>query len=92
VILHTAAQPRNTISHINGMLADYTRENKNRMCRNLLWGLKQSNLRSTHFIETTTTGVHGVPNFTIPKGFLTVETQDGRDIIPYAGMATPGIT
>ncbi|MBN2909506.1 hypothetical protein JQC72_08200 [Polycladomyces sp. WAk] len=50
--------------------------------------MKQSNLLSTHFIETTTTGVHGAPNFTIPEGFLTVETQDGRDIIPYAGMAT----
>ncbi|WP_124726636.1 NAD-dependent epimerase/dehydratase family protein [Staphylospora marina] len=88
VILHLAAQPSAPYSHINGKLADYTQENNNRMCRNLLWGLKELGLENTHFIETTTTGTYGAPNFTIPEGFLKVETPTGSDILPFPGMAT----
>src|SRR5690606_40669587 len=57
--------------------------------RNLLWGIKECGLEhSTHLIETTTTGVYGSPNFTIPEGFIHVETDSGSDTIPYPGMAT----
>lgn len=88
VVLHTAAQPAAPYSHIDGRLADYTQENNNRMCRHLLWGLKELGLDQTHFVETTTTGVYGAPNFTIPEGYLDVNTASGRDTIPFPGMAT----
>lgn len=88
VILHAAAQPAAPYSHINGKLADDTQENNNRMCRYLLWGLKELGLEKTHFVETTTTGVYGAPNFTIPEGYLDVKTKSGHDTIPYPGMAT----
>jgi len=89
VILHVAAQPAAPFSHLHAPLADLTQENNNRMCRNLLWGIKECGLEhSTHLIETTTTGVYGSPNFTIPEGFIHVETDSGSDTIPYPGMAT----
>ncbi|PTX60334.1 nucleoside-diphosphate-sugar epimerase [Melghirimyces profundicolus] len=87
IILHLAAQPSAPYSHINGQSADYTQENNNRMCRNLLWALKELDLSHTHFIETTTTGVYGAPEFKIPEGYLTVKTDTGRDTVPYPGMA-----
>lgn len=88
VILHAAAQPSAPYSHINGRTANDTQENNNRMCRHFLWGLKELDLEQTHFVETTTTGVYGAPNFTIPEGFLDVQTDSGNDTIPYPGMAT----
>ncbi|OYD09681.1 NAD-dependent epimerase/dehydratase family protein [Paludifilum halophilum] len=89
VILHVAAQPAAPYSHLHAPLAHFTQENNNRMCRNLLWGIKECGLeQETHFVETTTTGVYGSPNFTIPEGFIDVETETGSDTIPYPGMAT----
>ncbi|SDC34205.1 Nucleoside-diphosphate-sugar epimerase [Melghirimyces thermohalophilus] len=89
VILHMAAQPAAPYSHLHAPLAHYTQENNNQMCRNLVWGIKECGLeRETHLVETTTTGVYGAPNFTIPEGFIEVETATGSDTIPYPGMAT----
>lgn len=87
VILHAAAQPSAPYSHINGHLANATQENNNQMCRHLLWGLKELGLEETHFVETTTTGIYGAPNYTIPEGFLSVQTSTGKDTIPHPGMA-----
>lgn len=89
VILHVAAQPAAPYSHLHAPLAHYTQENNNQMCRNLLWGIKECGLeQETHLVETTTTGVYGSPNFTIPEGFIDVKTETGSDVIPYPGMAT----
>ncbi|GGA48228.1 NAD-dependent dehydratase [Kroppenstedtia guangzhouensis] len=89
VILHVAAQPAAPYSHLHAPLAHFTQENNNRMCRNLLWGIKECGLeQETHFVETTTTGVYGSPHFTIPEGFIDVKTKTGSDTIPYPGMAT----
>jgi len=54
----------------------------------LLWGIKEVNLVSEcSFIETTTMGVYGAPEFEIPEGFLSIEQSTGKDTIPYPGMA-----
>lgn len=88
IILHLAAQPSAPYSHINGEKANYTQFNNNQATRNLLWGIKEANLVSAcNFIETTTMGVYGSPEFEIPEGFLTTEQSGGKDIIPYPGMA-----
>ncbi|GGE41608.1 NAD-dependent dehydratase [Pullulanibacillus camelliae] len=87
-IIHLAAQPSAPYSHINGKTAAFTQENNNSMLRNLLWGMHEIGLEDTHLIVTTTTGVYGTPEFTIPEGFLTLQGDNGLERIPYPGMAT----
>ncbi|MDY7080897.1 MAG: GDP-mannose 4,6-dehydratase, partial [Halobacteria archaeon] len=81
-VLHTAAQPSAPYSQINGERALYTQENNVSATVNLLWGLKETGLEDTHFIETTTTGVYGAPGFPIPEGGTTMENQNERDDLP----------
>ncbi|GAB6137399.1 NAD-dependent epimerase/dehydratase family protein [Halanaerobaculum tunisiense] len=87
VVLHTAAQPSAPYSQINGERANFTQHNNNQSTRNLLWGLKELGLEDTHFVETTTTGTYGAPEFEIPEGLFEVEYKDGKDTIPFPGMA-----
>ena len=87
VIVHTAAQPSAPYSQINGERANYTQHNNLQATRNLLWGLRENGLGDTHFIETTTTGVYGAPEFPIPEGGATMENQGERDEVPFPAMA-----
>ena len=86
-IVHTAAQPSAPYSQINGERANYTQHNNLQATRNLLWGLEEHDLTDTHFIETTTTGVYGAPEFPIPEGGAVMENQDERDEVPFPAMA-----
>jgi len=86
-IVHTAAQPSAPYSQINGERANYTQHNNLQATRNLLWGLEEHDLTDTHFIETTTTGVYGAPEFPIPEGGATMENQGDRDEVPFPAMA-----
>ncbi|MDZ7850759.1 MAG: NAD-dependent epimerase/dehydratase family protein [Halodesulfurarchaeum sp.] len=87
VIVHTAAQPSAPYSQINGERANYTQHNNMQATRNLLWGLEEQDLTDTHFIETTTTGVYGAPEFPIPEGGAVMENQGERDEVPFPAMA-----
>jgi len=88
IIIHLAAQPSAPYSHINGERANYTQFNNNQATRNLLWGIKEADLISEcNFIETTTMGVYGTPEFEIPEGFMNVEQTTGKDTLPFPGMA-----
>ncbi|WP_440764030.1 NAD-dependent epimerase/dehydratase family protein [Natronorubrum sp. DTA7] len=86
-IVHTAAQPSAPYSQINGERANYTQHNNMQATRNLLWGLEEHDLTDTHFIETTTTGVYGAPEFEIPEGGATMENRGERDEVPFPAMA-----
>ena len=86
-IVHTAAQPSAPYSQINGERANYTQHNNLQATRNLLWGLEEHDLTDTHFIETTTTGVYGAPEFPIPEGGAVMENQGERDEVPFPAMA-----
>ena len=86
-IVHTAAQPSAPYSQINGERANFTQHNNLQATRNLLWGLHEHGLENTHFIETTTTGVYGAPEFPIPEGGATMENQGDRDDVPFPAMA-----
>ncbi|WP_276255730.1 NAD-dependent epimerase/dehydratase family protein [Halomontanus rarus] len=86
-VVHTAAQPSAPYSQINGERANYTQHNNLQSTRNLLWGLSEHDLTDTHFIETTTTGVYGAPEFPIPEGGATMENQGERDDVPFPAMA-----
>jgi UDP-sulfoquinovose synthase len=87
VIVHTAAQPSAPYSQINGERANFTQHNNLQATRNLLWGLDDHGLNDTHFIETTTTGVYGAPEFPIPEGGAMMEHQGERDEVPFPAMA-----
>ncbi|RLM83750.1 NAD-dependent epimerase/dehydratase family protein [Halobellus sp. Atlit-38R] len=86
-IVHTAAQPSAPYSQINGERANYTQHNNLQATRNLVWGLEEHNLTDTHFIETTTTGVYGAPEFPIPEGGAAMENGGERDAVPFPAMA-----
>nr|WP_245575962.1 NAD-dependent epimerase/dehydratase family protein [Haloplanus natans] len=86
-IVHAAAQPSAPYSQINGERANFTQRNNLQATRNLLWGLEEHGLTDTHFIETTTTGVYGAPEFPIPEGGATMENQGERDEVPFPSMA-----
>jgi nucleoside-diphosphate-sugar epimerase len=87
VVVHAAAQPSAPYSQINGERANYTQHNNLQSTRNLLWGLDEHDLTDTHFVETTTTGVYGAPEFPIPEGGATMENQSERDEVPFPAMA-----
>jgi nucleoside-diphosphate-sugar epimerase len=86
VVVHAAAQPSAPYSQINGERANYTQRNNLQATRNLLWGLEEHDLTDTHFVETTTTGIYGAPEFPIPEGGATMENQGDRDDVPFPGM------
>ena len=86
-VVHAAAQPSAPYSQINGERANHTQHNNLQATRNLLWGLEEHDLTDTHFIETTTTGVYGAPEFPIPEGGATMENQGDRDEVPFPAMA-----
>mgnify|MGYP000412060769 FL=1 len=86
-VIHTAAQPSAPYSQINGERANYTQHNNLQATRNLLFGLHENDLTDTHFVETTTTGVYGAPEFPIPEGGATMEHQGERDEVPFPAMA-----
>ncbi|OYR55429.1 NAD-dependent epimerase/dehydratase family protein [Halorubrum halodurans] len=85
-VLHAAAQPSAPYSSINGERALYTQRNNVSMTLNLLHGLHECGLSETHFIETTTTGIYGAPQFPIPEGGLEVERKGGEDEVPFPAM------
>lgn len=86
-VVHAAAQPSAPYSQINGERANYTQHNNLQATRNLLWGLEENDLTDTHFIETTTTGVYGAPEFPVPEGGAMMENQGERDEVPFPAMA-----
>jgi len=86
VVVHAAAQPSAPYSQVNGERANYTQHNNLQATRNLLWGLDEHGLNDTHFVETTTTGVYGAPEFPIPEGGSVMENSDERDEVPFPNM------
>ena len=86
VIVHAAAQPSAPYSQINGERANYTQHNNLQATRNLLWGLEEHDLTDTHFLETTTTGVYGAPEFPIPEGGSIMENDGERDEVPFPNI------
>lgn len=85
-VLHAAAQPSAPYSGINGERALYTQQNNISMTLNLLHGLHETGLSDSHFIETTTTGIYGAPEFPIPEGGAEMENQGESDDVPFPAM------
>jgi nucleoside-diphosphate-sugar epimerase len=85
-VVHAAAQPSAPYSQVNGERANYTQHNNMQATRNLLWGLEEHDLTDTHFVETTTTGIYGAPEFPIPEGGSVMENQGESDAVPFPNM------
>ncbi|MFB6312115.1 MAG: UDP-sulfoquinovose synthase, partial [Salinirussus sp.] len=49
--------------------------------------LEEADLTDTHFVETTTTGVYGAPDFPIPEGGAVMENAGERDEVPFPDMS-----
>jgi nucleoside-diphosphate-sugar epimerase len=89
VVVHLAAQPSAPYSHMNWEKASYTQSLNVSMTRNLLWALREEKLTDTHYIETTTTGIYGAPNFNIPEGDVLITGDDGRrERLAYPNLAS----
>jgi nucleoside-diphosphate-sugar epimerase len=86
-VVHAAAQPSAPYSQINGERANYTQHNNMQATRNLVFGLHEADQTDTHFVETTTTGVYGAPEFPIPEGGAVMENEGERDEVPFPAMA-----
>lgn len=86
VVLHTAAQPSAPYSQINGERALYTQRNNVSATTNLLWALRETGLDDTHFIETTTTGIYGAPEFEIPEGGVHAARGGKEDFLPFPAL------
>ena len=69
IIFHLAAQPSAPYANSSLKRATFTNYNNNIATLNILWSLKEENLLKTIFVETTTTGVYGTPDFNINEGF-----------------------
>ncbi|GGL59563.1 NAD-dependent epimerase/dehydratase family protein [Halocalculus aciditolerans] len=85
-VLHAAAQPSAVYAGINGERALYTQRNNVSSTLNLLHALHEAGLDDTHFIETTTTGVYGAPEFPIPEGGAEMSNEGESDEVPFPAM------
>ncbi|GGN23677.1 NAD-dependent epimerase/dehydratase family protein [Halarchaeum nitratireducens] len=85
-VLHAAAQPSAVYAGINGERALFTQQNNVSMTLNLLHCLHEAGLDDTHFIETTTTGVYGAPEFPIPEGPTEMSNSGESDDVPFPAM------
>lgn len=86
LILHLASQPSAPYSQINPKKASFTLTNNNNATLNLLWALNELKFKKTVFVETTTTGVYGAPDFEIPEGFIDITKKGKKTKVPFAGM------
>ena len=86
LILHLASQPSAPYSQINQKKASFTSINNNNATLNLLWSLNELKMANVLFVETTTTGVYGAPEFEIPEGFLNITRNKKSTNVPFAGM------
>ncbi len=83
VIIHLASQPSAPYSGIDVDHANFSQTNNNRMLMNLMWCLNNLELKDTHLIVTTTTGIYGAPDFDIPEGWLVVNEME----MPFPSMS-----
>ena len=83
-IINLAAQPSAPYSFMNIEKCNFTQNNNNQILRNIIWSIKGNNLQlKTKLLHTTTTGVYGAPNITIPEGYLKMNNEN----YPFGFMA-----
>tara|TARA_B100000579_G_C22825636_1_gene852954 strand:- start:1137 stop:2279 length:1143 start_codon:yes stop_codon:yes gene_type:complete len=86
IVMHLAAQPSAPYANSSLSNAKFTLLNNNISTLNILWSIKKFGKKGIKFINTSTTGVYGQPNFKIPEGFIEAKYQKKKDIIPFTNL------
>lgn len=86
IVFHLAAQPSAPYANSDVSKANFTLLNNNISLLNILWAIKKYGKKNLKFINTSTTGVYGQPNFEIPEGFVKATNKKISDIIPFTNL------
>jgi len=85
VVIHLAAQPSAPFAGASLEKSKYTQINNTISTLNLIWAIKKFG-KKIKFINTSTTGVYGQPNFKIPEGFIKAKNYNKSDTIPFSHL------
>lgn len=85
VVIHLAAQPSAPFAGASLEKSKYTQINNTISTLNLVWAIKKFG-KKIKFINTSTTGVYGQPNFKIPEGFIKAKNYNKSDTIPFSHL------
>lgn len=85
-IVHYGEQPSAPYSMIDHNHTVFTQVNNLAGTLNLLWALRES-APSAHLVKLGTMGEYGTPNIDIEEGFIEIEHQGRRDVLPFPKQA-----
>ncbi len=85
-IVHYGEQPSAPYSMIDHSRAVFTQMNNLAGTLNVLWAMREC-FPSAHLVKLGTMGEYGTPNIDIEEGFIEIEYQGRRDILPYPKQA-----
>ena len=81
-IVHYGEQPSAPFSMMDQRRAVLTQMNNITGTLNLLWALRE-HAPDCHLVKLGTMGEYGTPNIDIEEGFLEIEHNGRRDVLPY---------
>ena len=85
IVIHCASQPSAPFANSSLSRATFTLKNNNISLLNILWSMKKFGKKNIKLINTSTTGVYGQPNFSIPEGFIKIK-RGGKDVLPFTNL------
>jgi nucleoside-diphosphate-sugar epimerase len=81
-IVHFAEQRSAPYSHIDAAHATYTQRNNVVGTLNVLWAMREC-CPKAHLVKLGTMGEYGTPNIDIEEGYIQIEHNGRRDVLPY---------
>ena len=81
-VVHYGEQPSAPYSMIDHTRAVFTQTNNIAGTLNLLWALRD-HAPDCHLVKLGTMGEYGTPNIDIEEGFLEIEHNGRKDVLPY---------
>jgi UDP-sulfoquinovose synthase len=81
-IVHYAEQPSAPYSMIDHNRAVFTQVNNITGTLNLLWAMRET-APECHLVKLGTMGEYGTPNIDIEEGFIEIEHNGRKDVLPY---------
>lgn len=87
IVIHCASQPSAPYANSSLYKATFTLRNNNISLLNILWSMNKYGKKTIRLINTSTTGVYGQPNFSIPEGFVKIK-RGGKDVLPFTNLGS----
>jgi UDP-sulfoquinovose synthase len=81
-IVHYGEQPSAPYSMMDHNRAVFTQVNNVTGTLNLLWAMRKA-VPSCHLVKLGTMGEYGTPNIDIEEGFIEIEHNGRRDVLPF---------